>query len=246
MRYHKRRLGGNYIFTEEILLEDENNISFTVDIPGDAPEEKKEETPEEKAARKRKKFKAELLDWAKTLFFFCVIPVLIFECFCFVARVPTGSMETTVPAGAEVFTTRCFNKDNIKRGDVVVFYNDELDPTLFKQYIGLRGDIAAFFNDELELILFKRCIGLPGDTVEFDGTGDVYINGELYEEPYVSSFSDFEGTFTVPEDCYFFCGDNRGGSWDARYWDNPYINKENVKGKARFIFFPFNSIGAVK
>ena len=227
-------------------MEDENNISFTVDIPGEAPEEKKEETPEEKAARKRKKFKAELFDWAKTLFFFCVIPVLIFECFCFVARVPTGSMETTVPAGAEVFTTRCFNKDNIKRGDVVVFYNDELDPTLFKQYIGLRGDIAAFFNDELELILFKRCIGLPGDTVEFDGTGDVYINGELYEEPYVSSFSDFEGTFTVPEDCYFFCGDNRGGSWDARYWDNPYINKENVKGKARFIFFPFNSIGAVK
>ena len=217
-----------------------------MDIPGDAPEEKKEETPEEKAARKRKKFKAELFDWAKTLFFFCVIPVLIFECFCFVARVPTGSMETTVPAGAEVFTTRCFNKDNIKRGDVVVFYNDELDPTLFKQYIGLRGDIAAFFNDELEPILFKRCIGLPGDTVEFDGTGDVYINGELYEEPYVSSFSDFEGTFTVPEDCYFFCGDNRGGSWDARYWDNPYINKENVKGKARFIFFPFNSIGAVK
>lgn len=223
MRYHKCCPGGNYIFTEEILLEDENNISFTVDIPGDAPEEKKEETPEEKAARKRKKFKAELLDWAKTLFFFCVIPVLIFECFCFVARVPTGSMETTVPAGAEVFTTRCFNKDNIKRGDVVVFY-----------------------NDELKLTLFKRCIGLPGDTVEFDETGDVYINGELYEEPYVSSFSDFEGTFTVPEDCYFFCGDNRGGSWDARYWDNPYINKENVKGKARFIFFPFNSIGAVK
>lgn len=223
MQYHKCCPGGNYIFTEEILLEDENNISFTVDIPGEVPEEKKEETPEEKAARKRKKFKAELLDWAKTLFFFCVIPVLIFECFCFVARVPTGSMETTVPAGAEVFTTRCFNKDNIKRGDVVVFY-----------------------NDELKLTLFKRCIGLPGDTVEFDGTGDVYINGELYEEPYVSSFSDFEGTFTVPEDCYFFCGDNRGGSWDARYWDNPYINKENVKGKARFIFFPFNSIGAVK
>ena len=217
-----------------------------MDIPGNAPEDKKDEATKEKTARRRKKFKAELFDWAKTLFFFCVIPVLIFECFCFVARVPTGSMETTVPAGAEVFTTRCFNKDNIKRGDIVVFYNDELDPTLFKQYIGLRGDIAAFFNDELEPILFKRCIGLPGDTVEFDGTGDVYINGELYEEPYVSSFSDFEGTFTVPEDCYFFCGDNRGGSWDARYWDNPYINKENVKGKARFIFFPFNSIGPVK
>ena len=197
-------------------MEDENNISFTVDIPGEAHEEKKEETPEEKAARKRKKFKAELFDWAKTLFFFCVIPVLIFECFCFVARVPTGSMETTVPAGAEVFTTRCFNKDNIKRGDVVVFYNDELN-----------------------LTLFKRCIGLPGDTVEFDGTGEVYINGELYEEPYVSSFSDFEGTFTVPEDCYFVMGDNRDRSDDSRIHVG-FVPFENLVGKARVLFFSYD------
>ena len=211
-------------FTEDAFLKDEKNtLNVKVDTEGKVNEKQNEENPEEKAEKRKQHIKAEIIDWAKTLFLFCALPVIIFECFCFVARVPTGSMETTVPAGAQVLVTRCFNKDNLNRGDVVVFYNEELD-----------------------LTLFKRCIGLPGDTVEFDGTGDVYINGEYYSEPYVSSYSDFEGSFTVPEDCYFFCGDNRGGSWDARLWNNPYINKENVKGKAGFIFFLFDSIGPVK
>ena len=179
---------------------------------------------DETAAKKEKKrkLKAEIIDWVKTIFFYCVIPVAIFECFFFVANVPTGSMETTVPTGSQVITTRCFNKDNVERGDVVVFYSEELD-----------------------MVLLKRCIGLPGDTVEFDGEGNTYINGEYYDEPYVSSYSDFEGSFEVPEGCYLFCGDNRRSSFDARFWDDPYIEKENVKGIARFIVFPFGSFGLV-
>ena len=179
---------------------------------------------DETAAKKEKKrkLKAEIIDWVKTIFFYCVIPVAIFECFFFVANVPTGSMETTVPTGSQVITTRCFNKDNVERGDVVVFY-----------------------SEELVMVLLKRCIGLPGDTVEFDGEGNTYINGEYYDEPYVSSYSDFEGSFEVPEGCYFFCGDNRRSSFDARFWDDPYIEKENVKGIARFIVFPFGSFGLV-
>ena len=179
---------------------------------------------DETAAKKEKKrkLKAEIIDWVKTIFFYCVIPVAIFECFFFVANVPTGSMETTVPTGSQVITTRCFNKDNVERGDVVVFYSEELD-----------------------MVLLKRCIGLPGDTVEFDGEGNTYINGEYYDEPYVSSYYDFEGSFEVPEGCYFFCGDNRRSSFDARFWDDPYIEKENVKGIARFIVFPFGSFGLV-
>lgn len=179
---------------------------------------------DETAAKKEKKrkLKAEIIDWVKTIFFYCVIPVAIFECFFFVANVPTGSMETTVPTGSQVITTRCFNKDNVERGDVVVFYSEELD-----------------------MVLLKRCIGLPGDTVEFDGEGNTYINGEYYDESYVSSYSDFEGSFEVPEGCYFFCGDNRRSSFDARFWDDPYIEKENVKGIARFIVFPFGSFGLV-
>ena len=175
------------------------------------------------AENKKKDIKKELIEWGKTLLFYCVLPLLVFQTFCFMASVPTGSMETTIPVGAQVVTFRTFNKDNVERGDIIVFDSYELG-----------------------IVLIKRCIGLPGETVVFDGTGDVYINGELLEEPYVSSWSDFKGEFTVPEDCYFFVGDNRASSLDARFWTRPYINKEDIKGKASFVLFPFSSFGTLE
>ena len=197
---------------DELILEN------TADI-----ETENENPVSEKEKKPKKTLKEEIFDWAKTLVLYCVLPLVVFQSFCFMASVPTGSMETTIPVGAQVITTRIFNKDNVERGDIIVFNSYELG-----------------------IVLIKRCIGLPGETVYFDGTGDVYIDGELLDEPYVSSWSDFEGEFTVPEDCYFFVGDNRAGSLDARYWIRPYIAKEEIKGKARFVLFPFSSFGALE
>lgn len=182
--------------------------------------DEKEKAPEKKLKNSTKE---EIIEWAKSLFWYCVLPLTIFWIFCFMTTVPTGSMNPTIPVGAQVFTTRVFNKDNVKRGDIIVFECDELDK-----------------------ILIKRCIGLPGDNLVFDGSGSLYINGELYYEPYVSSFSAFKGEFNVPEDCYFFCGDNRGGSSDARYFRDPYIHKDKVISKGRFIIFPFSSFGVLE
>ncbi len=186
----------------------------------------KEEEAEETAKapeKKNKTFKEELLDWGKTLLFYCVLPLLVFQTFCFMASVPTGSMETTIPVGAQVLTTRIFNKDNVERGDIIVFESEELG-----------------------VVLIKRCLGLPGDKIVFDGSGRVYINEEIYRERYVSSGSDFKGEFVVPEDCYFFVGDNRAGSLDARFWEEPYIHKNFVKGKGVFVLFPFSSFGILE
>lgn len=171
----------------------------------------------------KKSLKSEILDWVKTLVLYCILPLAIFQTFCFMASVPTGSMESTIPVGAQVLTVRVFNKDNIERGDIVVFDSEELG-----------------------VVLIKRCLGLPGDKVVFDDMGRVFINDEVYRESYVSSRSDFVGEFIVPEDCYFFVGDNRAGSFDARYWENPYIHKDFVKGKGVFVIFPFSSCGILK
>lgn len=171
----------------------------------------------------KKSLKAEILDWAKTLLLYCVLPLALFQSFFFMASVPTGSMKNTIPVGAQVVTARIFNKDNVERGDIIVFDSEEIG-----------------------VILIKRCLGLPGDKIVFDGSGRVFINGEVYRESYVSSRSDFEGEFVVPEDCYFFVGDNRAGSFDARYWENPYIHKDFVKGKGVFVLFPFSSFGILK
>ncbi len=101
-----------------------------------------------------------------------------------------------------------------------------------------RGDIVVFDSDELNETLVKRCIGLPGDHISFKD-GDVYINGEkldesAYLDPRISSYSMKE--FDVPEGEYFFMGDNRIVSNDARYWKDSYIPKKNIVGKVIYHF----------
>ncbi len=203
---------------EELKIEDMTSEENTA-----AAEETVPEQQEQKEGKKKKTLKEELIDWAKTLFFYCAVPLIIFQTFCFMASVPTSSMAPTIPVGAQVVTTRTFDKDNIERGDIIVFE-----------------------SEELEVALIKRCIGLPGDTISFDGSGDLYLNGGKYYEGYVSSYSDFVGEFTVPEDHYFFLGDNRGGSLDARFWEQPYIHKDFIKGKARFILLPVSEFGKLQ
>ena len=44
--------------------------------------------------------------------------------------------------------------------------------------------------------------------------------------------------YTVPEGCYFMLGDNRNNSKDSRMWDNPYVKKEKILGKAVLRYFP--------
>ncbi|MBR2042125.1 MAG: signal peptidase I [Oscillospiraceae bacterium] len=194
---------------EDITSEAEKTSEKTEETPAEAQPQKEE--------KKKKTLKEELIDWGKTLLFWCFLPLGVFLIFCFMANVPTGSMSPTIPVGSQVLTTRLFDKENIERGDIIVFDSDELN-----------------------IVLIKRCIGLPGETVYFDGTGDVYIDGEKLEEPYVSSFSDFYGFFEIPEEHYFFVGDNRGGSLDARFWEQPYIHKDEIKGKARAIILPID------
>lgn len=98
-----------------------------------------------------------------------------------------------------------------------------------------RGDIICFKNDQTNGNTFvKRIIGMPGEVISFDN-GNVYVNGEVLDEPYLS-----EGTatyswilaFVVPEDKYFVLGDNRGISADSRYWENPYVAKGDIISEA--------------
>lgn len=133
--------------------------------------------------------------------------------------VPTGSMEPNYHAGSFFLAYRLIDTDNIERCTPVVF---DMDGTVF----------------------FKRVIGLPGDTVSFED-GSVYINGEkLDESAYLdaSVWTDagYQQEYVVPAGCYFMMGDNRGNSLDARYWDNPFISADKVKGKVLFtVKIPF-------
>ncbi len=145
-----------------------------------------------------------------------LVVVLVFRVFLQLAYVPTGSMETTIPTKSLLISWQL--------------------PYLTSDPVPEHGDVVTFWNDELNEILVKRVIGLPGDTVSFD-KGYVYINGEKIEEAYLNeamqgqTSSGNANSFTVPEGALFMMGDNRTGSLDSRYLDNPYIPVEKVRAK---------------
>jgi signal peptidase I len=99
-----------------------------------------------------------------------------------------------------------------------------------------RGDIIVFhfpLNPDEELI--KRVIGLPGDRVMVQN-GQMAVNGEMLNEPYIAQAPLYSGEWTVDEGYLFVLGDNRNNSNDSKDWG--LLPAENVVGKAVLIYWP--------
>ena len=54
------------------------------------------------------------------------------------------------------------------------------------------------------------------------------------------------GPFAVPKNAYFVLGDNRNNSRDSRAWNNPFVDKEKILGKAVMVYWPPEHIGLVR
>ena len=101
-----------------------------------------------------------------------------------------------------------------------------------------RGDIVIFEEEETGRYLLKRIIGLPGDTVVIQ-KGEVLINGEPLQEDYLNVITRGSfGPYEVPEGEYFVMGDNRNNSNDSRYWQYPFITKRQILGKIFLRYYP--------
>ncbi len=101
-----------------------------------------------------------------------------------------------------------------------------------------RGDIVVFhYSPEEDYI--KRVIGLPGDEVQV-GNGQVMVNGQLLDEPYISAPPQYTGTWNVPEGRLFVLGDNRNQSSDSHRWG--FIEEDSVIGKALVVYWPINEV----
>ena len=168
------------------------------------------------------KVKMILNDWVIPILMAVIIAILINKFLLFKIIIPSGSMIPTINIDDRLFATRIYNEEKLERGDIVVFYSHEFQESMI-----------------------KRLIGLPGDKIEIKN-GVVFVNGEELSEDYIQSKGDYTGYFEVPEESYFFLGDNRENSKDSRYWINPYINKDDIEGKAQLRVYPFNKIGRVK
>ena len=101
-----------------------------------------------------------------------------------------------------------------------------------------RFDIVVIkHNDEY---IIKRIIGLPGETVAYKDN-QLYINGKKVKENFSHKQTEDFDEVVVEEGTYFVLGDNRVNSVDSRIIG--LVTKENIKGKATFVIYPFDRFG---
>ncbi len=132
---------------------------------------------------------------------------------------------------------------------------DSMSPTLehdeivvlFKTKQIQRGDLIGFYYQGK--ILLKRVIALPEDEVAIDAEGNVYVNGELLEESYVTDKGlgdcDLEFPYKVPGTSYFVLGDRRSNSVDSRNSVIGAVSQDDIIGKVFLRVWPFPEIGFV-
>ena len=129
--------------------------------------------------------------------------------------------------------------DTLDDGDIVLAISTKKFET---------GDVIAFYYNNN--ILIKRVIAKAGDWVDIDQNGEVYVNGQHLDEPYVTdkAFGDcnIKLPYQVPESRIFVMGDNRDVSVDSRNTSVGCVAEEQIVGKIVFCIWPFSRFGKIQ
>ena len=175
----------------------------------------------------------------------------------FVTKYSYGYSKHSFPFSPPIFKNRIFSIKP-QRGDVIVFKTPADNRTDYiKRLIGLPGDRIQFIDTNLYLNnseILKSKISEKDPIYCGDKTINVFTfeeklpNGKIYKTVYLKNFT-FKNSdvFYVPNNHYFFLGDNRDCSKDSRYLTSVgYVHEDNLVGKARFIFFSSDrSVGSI-
>ena len=215
--------------------------------------------------------KKKIIDNLKTITYALLIALVIRSFLYQPFYIPSSSMEPNLLVGDRLFVSKYsygysrhsfpfspkisnnrFYFTSPKRGDVVVFKTPADNRTDYiKRLIGLPNDKIQIINSELFLNDKKIVRNKVKDLYKIN-CGNLEIQVDAYEEilpngvKYIAAYRK-EGTmlnsdaFIVPEDHFFFMGDNRDCSKDSRFLSSVgYVNSLNLVGKAKIIFFSHN------
>ena len=106
-----------------------------------------------------------------------------------------------------------------------------------------RGDVVIVNVSGEQEPLIKRVVALSGETMEVRG-GQVFINGQLLEEPWATQQGGPGYPSTVVPPLHFFVlGDNRASSRDSRSFGP--VSVDQLVGRAWIVYWPLDQIKLV-
>ena len=165
------------------------------------------------------KLKKSIISTTNILLVVAAVAILVAMLFLPVLRIYGNSMNATLNSGELVVSVK---GSSFKTGDIIAFY----------------------YNNN---ILVKRVIANPGDWVDIDLDGNVFVNQQQIDEPYLEEKSfgepDIDFPYQVPDDRVFVLGDNRDVSIDSRYKSVGCVSSEQIVGKIVFRVWPLTRIG---
>ena len=138
---------------------------------------------------------------------------------------------------------------------VMRIYGNSMTPTLVEGDIVVSvtgtkfetGDVVLVNNGSK--ILVRRIIAKAGEWVNIDARGNVYVNNQRINEPYVSEMAlgecDIELPCKVPDNTVFVMGDHRKTSIDSRNTSVGCIKTDDIAGKIIFRAWPITKTGAI-
>ena len=179
-------------------------------------------------------------------------PTLLVGDRLFVSKYTYGYSKHSFPFSPNFSNNRFFFKVP-KRGEIIVFKTPTDNRTDYiKRLIGLPGDEIQFIDGNLylnnnQILKTKKNIKnmkifCGKDIIDAIAYEEKLPNGYIYTAVYrkEGSFKNSD-KYIVPKNHYFFLGDNRDCSKDSRYLNSVgYVNRLNIVGKARTIFFSTN------
>lgn len=139
---------------------------------------------------------------------------------------------------------------------VLRIYGSSMTPTLCEGDIVVslktmdfeRGDIISFYYNNKMLV--KRVIAFSGEWVNIDEEGNVFVDGQLLDEPYIGEKAlgecDIEMPYQVPDGRLFVMGDHRATSADSRTTTVGCVMEEQIVGRIIYRVWPLNDFGPVE